>query len=118
MKTPEEERQTPQAQEVPSPPVSARCKKKMESTKKISVEDKCEEEILPKSVEPERNVPVSTQPANKRKRRLVLPSYSSASEEDEVHPSVVEAEQAQVSAIVKEMKEILNEEVKIPKDDN
>ena len=48
----------------------------------------------------------------------MLPSYFSAREEDEVHPSVVEAEQARVSAIVKEMKEILNEEVKIPKDEN
>ena len=48
----------------------------------------------------------------------MLPSYSSASEEDEVQASVVEEEQARVSAIVEEMKQILSEEVKIPKDDN
>ena len=66
-------------------------------TKKISVEEKHNEEILPELVEPARNVSVvhnheATQPSIKKKRRLVLPSYSLASEEDEVQSSVVEEE--------------------------
>ena len=47
----------------------------------------------------------------------MLPSYSSASEEDEVQSSVVEEEQVQVPAIVKEGKQVLNEEVKIPEEE-
>ena len=47
----------------------------------------------------------------------MLPSYSSASEEDEVQSSVVEEEQVQVPASVKEVKQVLNEEVKILEED-
>jgi hypothetical protein len=53
------------------------------------------------------------QPTIKKKRKLVLPSYSSASEEDEVQSSVVEEEQVQVPANVKEVKQVLDEEVEI-----
>lgn len=47
----------------------------------------------------------------------MLPSYSPASEEDEVQSSVVEEEQVQVPANVKEVKQILDEEVKIPEEE-
>ena len=76
-------------QETSSPSVSARCKRKLVLTKEISVEEKHKEKVLPELVEPARNVSVAhnheaMQPSINKKRRLVLPSYSSASEEDEV----------------------------------
>ena len=42
-----------------------------------------------------------------------MPSYSSASEEDEVQASVVEEEQARVSAIVEEMKMLRSQKMTI-----
>ena len=94
----------------------------MESTKKISVEEKHKEEILPEVIESARSVSVAlnhkTTPSSiKKKRRLVLPSYSSAREEDKVQFLVVEEEQVQIPANVKEAKQVLNEEVIIPKEE-
>ena len=86
------------------------------------MEEKHKEKVLLELVEPARSVSAAhnheaMQPSIKKKRRLVLPSYSSASEEDEVQFSVVEEEQVQVPASVKEVKKVLNEEVKVPEED-
>ena len=61
------------------------------------MEEKHKEEVLPKSIELARSVletynHEATQPLIKKKRRLVLPSYFSTSEEDEVQFSVIEEE--------------------------
>lgn len=86
------------------------------------MEEKHKEKVLPELVEPTRSVSAAhnheaTQPSINKKRRLVLPSYSSASEEDEVQFSVVEEEQVQFPASLKEEKQVLKEEVKIPEED-
>ena len=86
------------------------------------MEEKHKEKVLPELVEPARSVSVAhnheaTQPLIKKKRRLVLPSYFSTSEEDEVQFSVIEEEQVQVPASVKEAKQVLNEEVNIPEEE-
>ena len=67
------------------------------------MEEKHKEKVLPELVEPARSVSVAhnheaTQPSIKKKRRLVLPSYSSANEEYEVHFLVVK-EDKQVPAV-------------------
>ena len=86
------------------------------------MKEKHKEKVLPELVELARSVLAAhnheaTQPSINKKRRLGLPSYSSASEEDKVHFSVVEEEQVQFPASLKEEKKVLKEEVKILEED-
>ena len=78
------------------------------------MEEKRKEKVLPELVELARSVSTAhnheaTQPSIKKKIRLVLPSYSSASEEDEVQFLVVKEKQ-----VLKEDVKILEEDKKVP----